>query len=231
MIEFFHVYKAYKDEQPVLEDVTLSINKGDFVFISGPSGAGKSTLLKLIFYAEKASRGQLYVSGFNLSQLKRSSIPCLRRNIGVVFQDFQLLPRRTVQDNVGLTLEILGLARKERRRRTFEMLQQVGLGHRINHYPPELSGGEQQRVALARAMINEPQILIADEPTGNLDSQRAKETMELLRSANIRGTTVLCATHNEALMKTIPAKRIQIDRGRTKLSHNMPLRFNRMKTG
>jgi cell division transport system ATP-binding protein len=200
VIQLFHVYKSYDGDGQALVDVSLEINKGEFVFLTGPSGAGKSTLLKLIFCAERPTRGQLLVNGRNIGRLARSAVPYLRRNVGVVFQDFKLLPRRTVEENVSVALEVLGTRTTEIRRKTFALLKQVGLAHKLHHYPPRLSGGEQQRVAIARALVNDPQILLADEPTGNLDASRSQEILELLEAANARGTTIIVATHDEKLL-------------------------------
>lgn len=215
MIQLYHVYKIYGADAPALADVTLDIPKGEFVFVTGPSGAGKSTLLRLILNAEVPTRGHLLVNGRNTLRLKRRAIPHLRRNIGVVFQDFKLLTRRTVEDNVAISLEVLGLPRREIRRRTFNMLKQVGLVHKLHQLPPRLSGGEQQRVAVARALIGEPQILLADEPTGNLDRERSLEIMSLLEQANARGTTVVVATHDKSWVSMRGDKRvIALEQGR-----------------
>ncbi|HET6346910.1 MAG TPA: cell division ATP-binding protein FtsE [Myxococcota bacterium] len=214
MIQLYHVHKSYGADVPALIDLTLEIAKGEFVFVTGPSGAGKSTLLRLIFSAERPNRGQLLVNGRNTSRLRASAIPYLRRNIGVVFQDFKLLPQRTVEENVGIVLEVMGLPRRDIRRRTFTLLKQLGLAHKMHQLPPRLSGGEQQRVAIARALINEPQILLADEPTGNLDPERSEEIMGLLQAANARGTTVVVATHDKALMSRLDKRIIALENGR-----------------
>jgi len=200
MIQLFHVYHSYGADGHTLVDVSLEIDKGEMVFLTGPSGAGKSTLLKLIFCAERPTRGQLLVNGRNVARLKAGAVPYLRRNIGVVFQDFKLLPRRTVEENVAIGLEVVGAPRHEIRRRTFALLKRLGLAHKRNQLPPRLSGGEQQRVAIGRALVNDPQILLADEPTGNLDSESSAEVIELLEEANSRGTTVVVATHDRALL-------------------------------
>ncbi len=213
MIQLFHVYKSYGADAHALVDVSLNIDKGELVYLSGPSGAGKSTLLRLVFCAERPSRGQLLVGGRNVARLGASAVPFLRRNIGVVFQDFKLLLRRTVEENVALTLEVMGAPRRDIRRRTYAMLKQVGLAHKLHHYPLRLSGGEQQRVAIARALVGEPQILLADEPTGNLDEERAREIMELLDHANSRGTTVVVATHDRMLLER-GRRIIHLDAGR-----------------
>src|SRR5512137_534707 len=200
MIHLFHVHKQYGNEAPALSDVSLEVRKGEFVFLTGPSGAGKSTLLKLVFCAEPATGGQLLVFGKNVSKLRSSAVPYLRRNIGVVFQDFKLLPDRTVAENVAFPLEVRGLQAREVRRKVVAMLRSVGLDHKLQKFPLALSGGEQQRVAVARALVNDPALLLADEPTGNLDPERTLEVMDLLEGANARGTTVVVATHDRALL-------------------------------
>jgi len=214
MIQLFHVCQKYRGDSQGLVDVTLHVNKGEFVFLTGPSGAGKSTLLKLIFCAERPSSGQLLVNGRNIVRLRASDVPFLRRHIGVVFQDFKLLNRRTVQDNVGIGLEIVGMPRQEIKRRTYATLKEIGLAHKRLQLPPRLSGGEQQRVAIARALVNEPHILLADEPTGNLDRGKAEETMHLLKDANARGTTVVVATHDQQLINESHCRVIKLEAGR-----------------
>ena len=189
MIEFYHVNKTYDAEHYALEDVTFELEKGDFVFLTGPSGAGKSTLMKLIIAEEMPTKGHVFVAGHNIGRLTNASIPYLRRNIGVVFQDFKLLVRRTVEENVSIGLEVLGYSTREALKKTMQLLKSVGLAHKRHHYPLQLSGGEQQRVAIARAMVNDPQILLADEPTGNLDPERAAEIFELLEGCQ-------CAWYN-----------------------------------
>lgn len=205
---------TYEGNIPALVDLTLEIAKGEFVYVTGPSGAGKSTLLRLIFSARRPNRGQLLVNGRNTSRLARRAIPYLRRNIGVVFQDFKLLPHRTVEENVAISLEVLGVPRRDVRKRTFNLLKQVGLAHKLHQLPPRLSGGEQQRVAIARALINEPQILLADEPTGNLDAERSAEIVNLLEQANARGTTVVVATHDKSLWGSGDKRIIALQDGR-----------------
>ena len=200
MIQLFHVYKAYGPETQALVDVSLEIDKGEFVFLTGPSGAGKSTLLKLIFCAERPTRGQLLVEGRNVGRLSARAVPYLRRNIGVVFQDFKLLNRSTVEENVAIALEVVGAPRRLVRQKTYAVLKQVGLAHRLHQFPPRLSGGEQQRVAIARALVNEPQVLLADEPTGNLDQERSLEILSLLETASAKGTTIVVATHDQRLL-------------------------------
>lgn len=214
MVQLFHVYKTYGKDAQALTDVTLEIEKGEFVYLTGPSGAGKTTLLKLIFCADRPERGQLLVNGRNIARLKPGAVPLLRRRIGVVFQDFKLLPRRSVEQNVAIALEISGAPAREIERKTYSVLKQVGLAHRLHHLPPRLSGGEQQRVAIARALVNEPQILLADEPTGNLDADRSAEILELLEQANSRGTTVVVATHDRSLISETSKRVIRLEEGR-----------------
>ncbi len=214
MIQLFHVYKSYGGDTHALVDVTLDIDKGEFVFLTGPSGAGKSTLLRLIFCAEAPTRGQILVGGRNVGRLSAPAIPELRRSVGVVFQDFKLLNRRSVEDNVAIALEVLDVPRREIKRRTYMMLKQVGLAHKLLERPPRLSGGEQQRVAIARALVNDPLLLLADEPTGNLDPDRSQEIMHLLEDANARGTTVVVATHDRALIERSGRRVLALDAGR-----------------
>lgn len=214
MIQLFHVTKEYPGEPPALSDVTLDVEKGEFVFLTGPSGAGKSTLLKLIFCAEAPTSGQILLFGKNVARVGPAEIPWVRRSIGVVFQDFKLLPDRTVAENVALPLEVRALPDREVRRRSRALLRSVGLEHRADKFPPSLSGGEQQRVAVARALAGDPAVLLADEPTGNLDAERTLEVMELLASANARGTTVLIATHDRSLLERYKRRVVQLERGR-----------------
>jgi cell division transport system ATP-binding protein len=214
LIQFFHVSKRYPSGQLGLEDVSFDVARGQFVFLTGPSGAGKTTLLKLIFREEVPSHGQIVVNGRNVSSLPRRKIPFLRRTIGVVFQDFRLIPRRTVFENISYLPRILGLARERQRRLAYETLRRVGLAHRMNAFPLELSGGEKQRVALARALINDPEILLADEPTGNLDPDLAREIYELLIEVNVRGTTVLVATHDRETIRRLRRRVLTLERGR-----------------
>jgi cell division transport system ATP-binding protein len=214
VIQLFHVSKEYPGEPPALSDVTLDVEKGEFVFLTGPSGAGKSTLLKLIFCAEAPTAGQILLFGKNVARVTPSEVPFVRRNIGVVFQDFKLLPYRTVGENVALPLEVRALPDKEVRRRVKGLLRSVGLEHRADKFPPSLSGGEQQRVAVARALAADPALLLADEPTGNLDADRTLEVMELLANANARGTTVLIATHDRSLLERYKRRVVQLEHGR-----------------
>jgi len=214
MIQLFHVSKEYPGEPPALSDVSLDVEKGEFVFLTGPSGAGKSTLLRLIFCAEAPTSGQILLFGKNVARVTPAEVPYVRRNIGVVFQDFKLLPDRTVAENVALPLEVRALPEKELRRRVKGLLRSVGLEHRAGKFPPALSGGEQQRVAVARALAADPALLLADEPTGNLDADRTLEVMELLANANARGTTVLIATHDRLLLERYKRRVVQLERGR-----------------
>lgn len=202
MIQTFHVTKIYEQgDRPALHDVSLQVDKGEFVFLTGPSGAGKSTLMKLLFVAEKPTKGQILVNGRNVATLKPRQIPHLRRQVGVVFQDFKLIPNRTVSENVAYALHVVGLPDKEIRRRVYQVLKGVGLYHKAHVLPPKLSGGEQQRVAIARALVNDPVLLLADEPTGNLDAEITEEIMGLLERANARGTTCIVATHDRNMMQ------------------------------
>jgi cell division transport system ATP-binding protein len=214
MLQLFHVFKEYPGESAALTDVSLHVEKGEFVFLTGPSGAGKSTLLKLVFCAEPPTSGQLLVFGRNMTRIRSSSVPYIRRNIGVVFQDFKLLPDRTVGENVAYPLEVRGLSPSDVRRRVLGMLRLVGLDHKERKFPLTLSGGEQQRVAVARALVNEPALLLADEPTGNLDPDRTLEVMDLLHTANARGTTVVVATHDRSLLDRYKKRVIALDAGR-----------------
>jgi cell division transport system ATP-binding protein len=214
MIQFFHVYKRYGQDAHALTDVTMSVEKGEFCFVTGPSGAGKTTLLKLIFAAEPVDDGQVIVGGVNVARLRHSEVPGLRRKVGMVYQDFRLLARRTVGQNVALPLEVAGRPPRKVEERMRRVLALVGLPHKEHAFPLNLSGGEQQRVAIARALVNDPVILLADEPTGNLDFDLTLSIMDLLRGANARGTTVLVATHNRELLRRYQKRVIRLERGR-----------------
>ena len=213
MIQLYHVYKKYPNGVEALSDVNLRIHEGEFVFLSGPSGAGKTTLIKILLCYEEASSGQVLVNKRNLHKLRSSSIPYLRRNIGVVWQDFKLLQRRTVFDNVAIALEILGLRPSAITRRVGQILETVGLEQYADQHPDTLSGGEQQRVAIARALVNEPAILLADEPTGNLDPDLSVEIMNLLLDLQQKGTTVMVATHDRFLLDRYSQRTILLNRG------------------
>ncbi|AJE03174.1 cell division ATP-binding protein FtsE [Geobacter pickeringii] len=214
MIEFHNVSMSYQRDTAALNDVSLKVPKGDFVFVTGSSGAGKSTLLRLIYGALTPSKGQVIVDGQNITRLTRSQIPYLRRNIGVVFQDFKLLPNRTVLENVAITLEVLGWGKRDIGKKVYHMLKQMGLEHKINATPLRLSGGEQQRVALARALVNDPKILLADEPTGNLDDENKEQIISIFREANIRGTTVVVATHDRRVIDSSHKRVVRLESGR-----------------
>ena len=214
MIQLFHVRKAYPGDAPVLDDITLRVEKGEFVWLTGPSGAGKSTLLRLLMCADVPTSGQILVGGRNVGRLTQSGVPYLRRNIGVIFQDFKLLENRTVLENVGFALEVLGASDAEIRERALKRLEQVGLKHKANSLPLRLSGGEQQRVAIARALVNEPTIVLADEPTGNLDPGLTDSILQLLFDANARGTTVIVATHDRTLLSRYHKRTIALGQGK-----------------
>ncbi len=212
MIRLFNVSKRYNDVVAV-SDVTLEIGKGEFVFLTGPSGAGKTTLLRMMLRQELPSTGQILVNGRNVGALPAAKIPDLRRSIGVVFQDFKLIQRKTALDNVAYVLNVAGVPRSQQRKKAYEALRSVGLNHKLTAYPSALSGGEQQRVAIARAVVNQPALLLADEPTGNLDPDLAVEIMRLFREINARGTTVLVATHDRDLIERMQRRTVILERG------------------
>jgi cell division transport system ATP-binding protein len=213
MIQLHNVFMSYQRDAAALSGVTLKIAKGEFIFLSGVSGAGKSTLLKLLYGALPPTRGQVVIDGVNVTKLTPKQLPFLRRKMGVVFQDFKLLPTRTVLENVALTLEVLGWAKRDINKRVYHVLKQVGIEHKINSTPLRLSGGEQQRVAMARALVNEPKIILADEPTGNLDDESREKVLSILREANIRGSTVVVATHDKRLMENCHHRLVVLDKG------------------
>ena len=213
MIQLHNVSMSYQPESAALTDITLKIPKGDFVFLTGQSGAGKSTLLKLLYADLVPTRGQVLIDGVNLTRLKRSQIPFLRRSIGVVFQDYKLLPNRTVLENVAITLEVLGWGKRDIGKKVYHILKQMGLEGKVNSTPLRLSGGEQQRVALARALVNDPKILIADEPTGNLDEENKEQILSIFKEANIRGTTVVVATHDKRVIVNSHRRVVQLEKG------------------
>jgi cell division transport system ATP-binding protein len=213
MIHFYHVTKRFDRYSTALHDISLHIEKGDFVFLTGPSGAGKSTLLKLLFREELPTSGQILVNGRNIGVLPESQVPYFRRTLGVVFQDFKLIGRKTIFENLSFVQSVLGLPRGEQKRRAYQALKRVGLQHRMNSYPSELSGGEQQRSAVALAIVNEPVLLLADETTGNLDPVLSEEIMKLFAEINIRGTTVFVATHDIDLIRRMGKRVLTIEKG------------------
>lgn len=214
MIHFLNVSKRFPGGQVALENVAFEVQRGQFVFVTGPSGAGKTTLLRLIYRESVPTSGQILVNGRNVAAIPRQKIPFLRRSIGVVFQDFRLIPRKTIFENVSYLPRILGMGAAEQRRVATEALDQVGLAHRLQAFPPELSGGEQQRVAIARALVAEPDILIADEPTGNLDPDLSREILRLFTDIHRRGTTVLVATHEPSIINSVGGRILSLDGGR-----------------
>jgi cell division transport system ATP-binding protein len=213
MIELYHVSKSFQG-RPALQDVTLKIEKGEFVYLTGASGAGKTTLLRMIFRAERPDEGHILVNNQNLTELKESAVPYLRRSMGIIFQDFRLLPRKTVFENVAVTLKVVGLSEGLLRRKVFEALRLVGLDGVPKALPSALSAGEQQRVCLARAIVNDPLILLADEPTSNLDAILSAEILNLLKAVNLRGTTVVVATHNPNFVGRLNRRMIVLQHGR-----------------
>jgi cell division transport system ATP-binding protein len=213
MIELHNVSMSYQSDVSALNGITLKIPRGEFVFLTGVSGAGKSTLLKLLYGDLPPTRGQVLIDGQNVSRLTRSQIPYLRRTIGIVFQDFKLLPNRTVLENVAITLEVLGWSKKDIGKKVYHVLKQMGLEQKINSTPLRLSGGEQQRVALARALVNDPKILLADEPTGNLDEENKELILNIFKEANIRGTTVVVATHDRRLTGYCHKRMVVLEKG------------------
>ena len=214
MIETHHLSKLYSRGLYALRDLTITVGKGEFVFLTGPSGAGKSTLLRLLLLQDRPSEGSLIVNGHDLSRLSRREVQDYRRGIGFVFQDFKLIPTRTVLENISFVPEVLGVPHAQQRRKAFQVLKWVGLQHRMNAYPHDLSGGEQQRVAIARAVASDPTLLLADEPTGNLDPDLSLEIMNLLREINAGGTTVLVATHDRELIRLVGRRTITLEQGR-----------------
>ena len=213
MIETQSLGKTYGRGLYALRDLNLNVDRGEFAFLTGPSGAGKSTLLRLLLLEESPTEGEVLVAGRNLSHLTRDEIQAYRRTVGFVFQDFKLIPTKTIFENVSFVQRVLGRPVEEQRRNTYQVLKWVGLQHRLNALPQELSGGEQQRVAIARALVNEPHLVLADEPTGNLDPDLSLEIMNLFRDMNARGTTVLVATHDRELIKWVGRRVIQLDHG------------------
>ena len=212
MIHFQDVSKHY-DNHTALRKITFSIEKGEMVFITGPSGSGKSTLLKLIYMAERPDEGDITVGEWEINKLKDSAIPLVRRNIGVVFQEFRLLYNRNIFENIALTMRIRGVDEREIKARVFESLKMVNLRHKADNYPSALSGGEQQRVAIARAIVSEPQILLADEPTGNVDPDTSAGIIRTFKDINAKGTTILIATHNREMFRETGRRVMKLDFG------------------
>lgn len=214
MIKFVNISKEYKNGVTALYDINVEINKGEFVFLVGSSGAGKSTLIKILLKEEGISRGRLYLNGMDITRVPNRRIPYIRRQVGVVFQDFRLLPNKTVYENVAFAMEIVGARPRDIRRRVPLILSMVDLSKKANSFPDQLSGGEQQRVSIARAIINNPPVLIADEPTGNLDPETAWEIMKVLTDINNRGTTVVMATHARDIVNLMKKRVVALEDGR-----------------
>ena len=214
LIEIRDVTKRYNNGVTALCDINLNISKGEFVFVIGASGSGKSTLIKLLYRQEKPSRGEVYVGGVNVSKLRNGKVYKLRRKLGIVFQDYKLLPKKTVFENVAFALEIYGLKESEVRKRTIKAIEQVGLKDKLRSYPDELSGGEQQRVSIARAIVNDPKVLICDEPTGNLDPETSMEIMKVIDDINKElGTTIIMATHAKDIVNKMKKRVVTLDKG------------------
>ena len=213
MIEFENVSMIYENEYPALNDVSLTIERGEFLFLTGPSGAGKSTLLKLLYRDLEATHGRVLIEGTEVSQIPDRKVPMLRRKMGIIFQDFKLLYDRSVFDNVAFALEVIGMPRAEIKKETEEVLEKVGLMDRARLNPYKLSGGEQQRVAVARALVHDPGLILADEPTGNLDAETSWGLFQLLEQAHARGTTVVVASHDEVIMKRMNHRVVHLKGG------------------
>ncbi|MGP6140725.1 MULTISPECIES: cell division ATP-binding protein FtsE [unclassified Jeotgalibaca] len=214
MIEMVNVSKVYKNGVTAVNDLSVKIDQGEFVYIVGPSGAGKSTFIKMLYREEKATSGSIKIGKFDLMKIKERDVPMLRRYVGVVFQDFKLLPRLTVFENIAYAMEVVEKTPKQIEKRVFEVLDLVKLKHKARMFPTELSGGEQQRIAIARAIVNMPGILIADEPTGNLDPDTSLEIMNILDEINSQGTTILMATHNSQIVNDIKHRVLAVENGR-----------------
>lgn len=214
MIEMKDVTKKYSNGTTAIRNLSVTIEQGEFVYVVGPSGAGKSTFIKLMYREEKATRGSLHVADYDLLKIRNREVPYLRREIGVVFQDYKLLEKKTVYENVAYAMQVIGRKPREVKKRVMEVLDMVGLKHKVRVFPGELSGGEQQRISIARAIVNTPKVVIADEPTGNLDPDNSWEIMKLLDRINAQGTTVVMATHNQTIVDTIRHRVIAIENGR-----------------
>ena len=213
IIDISGLSKLYARGLPALRELSMAVERGEFIFITGPSGAGKSTLLRLLLLQDRPTNGRIVVNGYDLSTLSRAQVQEYRRGIGFVFQDFRLIAAKTVLENVCFVAEVLGMTEAQQKRRAFQVLKSVGLQHRMNAYPSELSGGEQQRVAIARALTSDPSLLLADEPTGNLDPDLALEIMNLFREINAGGTTVIVATHDRDLIRLVGCRTLLLDQG------------------
>lgn len=214
MIQLHKVSKVYPPDYTGVRDVTLQVEEGEFLFLCGPSGAGKTTLLRLLFRSEQATEGQIIVWGRNITRLKGKGLAEFRRRLGLVFQDFKLIPHMTALENVSLAADVTGVSWRESRRKAFRLLAELGLKDKYGVLPPALSGGEQQRVAIARALVNDPELVLADEPTGNLDPEMAQETLRLFARIHRRGTTVLMATHDLRLLERLDGRVLMMRRGR-----------------
>jgi cell division transport system ATP-binding protein len=214
VIQMYHVSKRFKHDCQALDDITVKVRSGEFVFLTGPSGAGKTTFLKLLFAEEVPTSGQIIVLRRNLSRIRESNLHLLRRQVGVVFQDFRLLKNRTIFQNIDFVLRLYGHSPKVRKKKSWEALKMVGLEKKIDAYPLELSGGEQQRIAIARALVNNPPLVLADEPTGNLDQKREEEIMDLFSQINMNGTTLIVATHNKSIISRMGKRTVCLNDGR-----------------
>ena len=214
MIKVFNLYKSYGGVSPVLSDISFDVQDGEFVFLTGQSGAGKTTLFKVLFGWEKFDRGQVLVGGINVSKLNEKNLYLLRRKIGIVFQDYKLLARKTVFENVAFAQQIIGADAKTARSKTWNALKRVGLTKKKDSYPSQLSGGEQQRVSIARAVVNDPELILADEPTGNLDSEISKEILAVFQKINQQGKTIIIATHSAEILQAKEFRRLSLDRGK-----------------
>jgi len=213
VIEMQDVWKTYPDGTHALKGITVKVNRNEFLYVVGPSGAGKSTFMKLIYREERPTKGSIFVNGFNLEKLKQRKIPYVRRNIGVIFQDYRLLPKLTAFENIAFAMEVIEAPKKIIKKRVHEVLELVKLKDKANSLPTQLSGGEQQRVAIARAIVNNPTVIIADEPTGNLDPDTSWGIMKLMEEINFRGTTIIMATHNKEIVNTIRKRVLAIENG------------------